>query len=97
MKLKDLKPSVGLMRLWIVSVVVIFILNFNLFLPFTLVTWEEFWKDLGLSILWNLVEYFIGTNEHVLVSTLVYVITSAIAYLMVMWVKEGFSKSKDGN
>ena len=95
MKFKDLKPSVGLMRLWIVSVVVIFILNFNLFLPFTLVTWEEFWKDLGLSILWNLVKYFV--EETILVSTLVYVITSAIAYLMVMWVKEGFSKSKDGN
>ena len=95
MKFKDLKPSVGLMRLWIVSVVVIFILNFNLFLPFTLVTWEEFWKDLGLSILWNLVKYFV--EETILVSTLVYVITSATAYLMVMWVKEGFSKSKDGN
>jgi len=30
-------------------------------------------------------------------ATITYVITTALAYLMVMWVKEGFSKSKDGN
>ena len=31
MKINDLKPSVGIMRLWIVSIVIIFIITFDEF------------------------------------------------------------------
>lgn len=117
MKIKDLKPSVGLMRLWIASIIIFFIITFsddfsgsvffkssiilnlyNLILNFfwSLVDFinifpENEWKTRGES-------YKLVINFTVALSaTLVYVITSATAYLMVMWVKEGFSKSKDGN
>ena len=108
MKIKVLKPSVGMMRLWIASIVVCFIftiresfdgellfssifLNLFRFLAKLLVDIVSGVDGVGsLSI--NTIHLILGLS-----ATLVYVITSATAYLMVMWVKEGFSKSKDGN
>ena len=114
MNFKDLKPGVGLLRLWISSIIVFFIFTWddsfdsaiffgidviysffiNLFWSIVYLTNifpEKEWKDRGDG-------YLLVRDMIVNVSaTITYVITSAIAYLMVMWVKEGFSKSKDGN
>ena len=108
MKLKDLNPSIGVMRLWIASIVVCFIftiresfdgellfssifLNLFRFLAKLLVDIVSGVDGVGsLSI--NTIHLILGLS-----ATLVYVITTALAYVLVIWVKEGFSKSKDGN
>lgn len=109
MKLKDLKPSIGVMRLWIASIIIIFIItldeSFNGYTYFKSIFLELFTFINNLSPIdifspkWfeNKNALFINNLYHAVSATLVYVITSATAYLMVMWVKEGFSKSKDGN
>ena len=108
MKLKDLNPSIGVMRLWIASIVVCFIFTIResfdgelLFSSIFLNLFRFFAKLLvdivsgvdgvgSLSI--NTIHLILGLS-----ATLVYVITTALAYVLVIWVKEGFSKSKDGN
>jgi hypothetical protein len=113
MKIKVLKPSVGMMRLWIASIVIVFIItldeSFNAYSYFNYIFLELF--SFINKIIFQFIEllfpkYNVTFNKwddliirffHAFSATLVYVITSAIAYLMVMWVKEGFSKSKDGN
>ena len=110
MKLKDLKPSIGVMRLWIASIIIIFIItldeSFYGYTYFKSIFLELFtFINNNLSPIdilfpkWyeNKNALLINKFFHAVSATLVYVITSAIAYLMVMWVKEGFSKSKDGN
>ena len=109
MKINDLKPSVGLMRLWIASIIIIFIItldeSFNVYTYFKSIFLELFTFINNLSPIdilspkWyeNKNALLINNFFHAVSATFVYVITSAIAYLMVMWVKEGFSKSKDGN
>jgi len=111
MKFQYLKPSVGLMRLWIASIVIIFIItldeSFNAYSRLNYIFLELF------SFINDLIFYFIEISFpkwyedkfsllvikffHAFSTTLVYVITSATTYFMVMWIKEGFSKSKDGN
>ena len=109
MNFKDLKPSVGLMRLWIASIIIIFIItldeSFYGYTYFKSIFLELFIFITNLNPIdiffpkWyeNKNALFINNFYHAVSATLVYVITSAIAYLMVMWVKEGFSKSKVGN
>ncbi len=108
LKFQDLKPSVGLMRLWIASIVICFIFtirdNFDGEMIFSSIFLTLFrflakllvdivsGRDGVGSISINTIHLILGLS-----ATLVYVITSALAYLMVMWVREGFSKSKDGN
>lgn len=108
MKIKDLKPSVGLIRLWIASIVVCFI-----FTTRDSFDGEMFFSSIFLSLFRFLAKLLVDIVSGVdgvgslsintihlilgLSATLVYVITSATAYLIVMWVKEGFNKSKDGN
>ena len=107
MKFQDLKPSVGLMRIWIVSIFICFILTMRdtfdgeMFFSSIFLTLFRFIAKLLVDVIrkgdgW---EFFSINTMHLihgLSATLVYVITSAIAYLMVMWIKEGFSNSKDG-
>jgi hypothetical protein len=114
MKLKDLKPSVGLMRLWIASIIVFFIFTWDdsfdsaiffgidviysffiyffwLLVDLTNIFPEKEWKDRGDG-------YFLVRDLILSVSaTITYVITTALTYVLIIWVKEGFSKSKDGN
>lgn len=109
MKLKELKPSVGMMRLWIASIIIIFIItldkSFNGYTYFKSIFLELFTFINNLSPIdifspkWyeNKNALFINNLYHAFSATLVYVITSALAYLIMVWIKEGFSKSKDDN
>ncbi len=109
MKIKDLKPSTGVMRLWIASNIIIFIItldeSFNGYTYFRSVFLELFTFIHNLSPIdifspkWygNKNALFINNFFHAVSATLVYVITSALAYLIVTWIREGFSKSKDSN
>ena len=113
MKIKDLKPSVGVMRLWIASIVIIFIISFSesfngyYFFGYIFLDLFTFFNDFFIKLLnvkfifpeksKSIGWFFTRDFLHGLSVTLVYIITSTTAYLMVMWVKEGFSKSKDGN
>lgn len=108
MKLKELKPSVGMMRLWIASIVVCFIFTIR-----DSFDGEKFFSSIFLNLFRLLAKLLVDIVSGVdgvgslsiitihlilgLSATLVYVITSALVYVLVIWVKEGFSKSKDGN
>jgi hypothetical protein len=112
LKINDLKPNIGVMRLWIASIIIFFIFTFddsfdsaiffsfnvlfNFFINFfwsivdlTNIFPEDDWKNRGDG--WLLVRDLIVSVS----ATITYVITTALAYLLVIWVKEGFSNTKD--
>jgi hypothetical protein len=112
LKIKDLKPNIGVMRLWIASIIIFFIFTFDdsfdsaiffsfnvLFSFFINLFWsivdltnifpEKEWKNRGDG--WLLVRDLIFSVS----ATITYVITTALAYVLVIWVKEGFINAKD--
>jgi hypothetical protein len=113
LKLQKLKPSVGLMRLWIVSIIIFFVITFSddfsgsVFFKSSIILnlysfiINFFWSLVDLTNIFPENEWKTRGEGYKLVinftvalsSTIVYIITSALAYLMAMWVKEGFSKS----